>query len=442
MTSYAKCFAFYFIVLVSTFAMGRESSPLFGPFPPQLKLLGKHVTFGLTDHSKKIVSQHYILPKFTVAPYRQWNENNGYCGELSSIQAGMGAGQWMSQLNARLICGAGLSQSGPDGFCAAHNGNANYNSQFLFEDPNPGDEPFASAATCLANAHLDYKTFDYRNESEGMDGYKEFMSWVKSRVIAGDTVAIGVLNRGGSDPQYDHEVTVSQIGTNHSATDPSYYDDDVLYFEDHGDGGPAFNQGFSFASLAGSRKSANAVNANIYSILIPGGSKVNSSTGGDGSDVNPNAITPTNYGFAVSGPVDPQRETLPVTIAIVGSSLKGVANKPDTSVGFNFESPEIGQESNVQCTNIPPTWMGVSLKATVTGLTPGIAYSLYEYDFSQVSGFESGAALNLPDSNFNANAYQATKITNFIAQSTTFSQTIQTTSDKVVIFRCVSADAP
>lgn len=417
-------------------AQAEFGSPLYFMKGPR-----KHVNFSLRDHAKKIDSKAYILPTFAVTPYTQWNENNGYCGELSSIEAGMGVGQWMSQFNARQICGSGLSQSGPDGFCAAHKMNANYNAQFLFEDPNPGDEPFDSASTCLANAHLNFTTFDYRNEPSGMAGYQTFMSWVKERVTAGDTVAIGVLNRGGSDPQYDHEVTVSKIGTNHDVSDSTYYDDDVLYFEDHGNGGSSFTTGYSFASLAKSRKDANAINANVYSILIPGEGQVNSSTGGDGIDVNPIAITPTNYGFAVSGPVDPKRDTLPVTVSITSSSVKGVPNAPRAGVGFNYESPEIGQESHVQCTNVSPTWMGISLQVTVSGLEAGVAYNLYEYDFSNLTGFESGASLKLPDSNFNANASLATKSTPITAQGPTFTQTIQTTSDKVVVFRCVRADA-
>ena len=85
--------------------------------------------------------------------------------------------------------------------------------------------------------------------------------------------------------------------------------------------------------------------------------------------------------------------------------------------------------------------MGITLQATITQLTPGVSYDLYEYDFSGPTGFESAATLKLPDSAFNANAAMATKATSFTAQSASFSQTIATTSDKVVVFRCVRADA-
>src|SRR5215467_13357048 len=60
----------------------------------------------------------------SVVPFYQWENDNGYCGELSMIQAGLNSGQWMSQFNARKICGTGLAQSGPpannDSWCSNH----------------------------------------------------------------------------------------------------------------------------------------------------------------------------------------------------------------------------------------------------------------------------------------------------------------------------------
>jgi hypothetical protein len=66
-----------------------------------------------------------------------------------------------------------------------------------------------------------------------MAGYQDYMQWV-----------IALLD-GGGDPQEDHEVSVIKIGTNHCLVsgpnntcaqfdNSRYYDDDVLYFEDHG----------------------------------------------------------------------------------------------------------------------------------------------------------------------------------------------------------------
>lgn len=382
-----------------------------------------------------------IAPRFAVTPYTQWNANNGYCGELSSIQAGMGSGQWMSQFNARSICGTGLSQSGHGNFCS-ENGDASYNAQFLFENPNPGDNPFASAPVCLANAQLAFQSFDYAHQPDGIAGYQKFMSWVKARVIAGDTVAVGVLNRGGDDPQYDHEVTVTRIGTNHAPSDAGYYEDDILYFEDHSRGGSAYTRGFTFASLAKSRDDANGPGAGEYSILIPGGVPVLSGTGGDGINLNPHPINPTDYAFAVAGPRDQDHVTLPVTVSLIGSSVGGVPHPPRTGVNFNFEAPGIGEEVNAWCTNAAPTWMDVTLQASIGGLTPGTEYNVYEYDLPAVSGEHNEPALRVPERDFNASAAMATKKTTFVADAATHTETVTSTSDKVVVVRCVSADAP
>ena len=67
-----------------------------------------------------------------------------------------------------------------------------------------------------------------------MTGFKEYMSWVKSMLIKGKQVTIAMLKQGGLADQYDHIVTVLKVGTNHGVTDATYYDDDVLYIDDHG----------------------------------------------------------------------------------------------------------------------------------------------------------------------------------------------------------------
>jgi hypothetical protein len=54
-------------------------------------------------------TKYMIYSAPTVTPFYQWENNNGYCGEVSMMQAGLNNGQWMSQFNARLVCGVGLS---------------------------------------------------------------------------------------------------------------------------------------------------------------------------------------------------------------------------------------------------------------------------------------------------------------------------------------------
>jgi hypothetical protein len=96
------------------------------------------------------------------------------------------------------------------------------------------------------------------------------------------------------------------------------------------------------------------------------------------------------------------------------------------------------------CTNKPPdAWMtNFVLQVAVSGLTAGISYNLYEYDFSSVEGEGTRAALAVPVEDFNANASLATHMTTFTAVGSTFQQAVTTASDKIVVFRCVPASAP
>jgi hypothetical protein len=220
-------------------------------------------------------------------------------------------------------------------------------------------------------------------------------------------MAVPILLNGGTDPQYDHEVAVVKIGTNHSPTDPTYYYDDVIYFDDHGVYTLSGNQftsnpaippgagsdstgctpyvfGYTTGSLANTRAGANRKNAQGYSIIIPGDRTIHTYTGGSGYDTV--AITgPHNYGFSIAGPEDPMSETLPVALTIVGPTVTNeVTNPRDPIAGYDYENPMIGKSVwGESCTNKPPSvWMkNFVLEATMIGLTPGVTYNLYEYEF-------------------------------------------------------------
>jgi hypothetical protein len=148
----------------------------------------------------------------------------------------------------------------------------------------------------------------------------------------------------------------------------------------------------------------------------------------------------------VAGPEDPTSVTLPVALTIAGPTLtKGVANPLDPVAGYDYENPMIGTSVwGRSCTNKPPAaWMtNLVLQVSVSGLTPGISYNLYEYEFSSLTGAGSAAALAVPVEDFNANANLATHKTSFTAVGSNFQQTVTTTSDKIIVFRCVPASAP
>jgi hypothetical protein len=398
----------------------------------------------------------YAAPK-SVVPFYQWENDNGYCGEVSMIQSGLNNGQWMSQFNARLVCGTGLSQSGPGTWCSGHKNLPDYNAQLLIEDPNTGvsgPNPYANAAACLANSRLSGKTYPYstglHNANQGVSGYQDFLSWVKSEVIAGHQVAIGVLVKSGTDPQYDHEVSVIKIGTNHGVADPTYYDDDVLYFDDHG-GYTLYIFGYTFGSLPQTRAGANASSAQAYSIIIPGVYPTYTSTGEDGY-LGTTPITGHNYGFSVSTAVDNSvggPYLMPVQLTIPSATYtNSVANPQDPVAGWQYENSTIGTSvQGTSCTNTPPQyWMvPLRLQVTVSGLMVGVTYNLYEYDLSGFNGSPMGsaAALAIPTSNFNQNSSMATHVTTFTANGTTYLQpVVMRTSNQIIVFRAVPASAP
>ncbi len=401
-------------------------------------------TQSLADGTTPPATTAFIYPSRRITPFYQWIDNNGYCGEVSMIQAGMNNGQWASQYNARLLCGgqAGgtpLQQSGPDASC-------DQSAQLLL-DTSSSD----SAPTCLSNFGLASQLFDYATEASGTAGYQSFLSWVKARTIAGDNVTVGVLDSNGSDSEYDHIVSVVKIGTNHATTDATYYDDDVLYFDDHGlltfEGGsdtenPAIPPGtgtdtggctpyvfgYAFSTLAQTAAAAHASTAKAYAIVIPG-------------------TNAHNYGFAVSGPLvaGSGEGLLPVSLAILSSTTAGATNPNSPLVGYNYEAPHIGaKDDGTSCTNSPPlSWMTLSLEVTVSGLTAGTSYNLYEYDFASVSGIGSAAALPIPTASFNAHASQATATVAFTASGPTLTYVLPPrASNQTIAFRAVPASAP
>jgi hypothetical protein len=370
----------------------------------------------------------------------------------------------------------------------------NYNAQLLIEDPNTGVSgpyDFAHASLCGANSRLATLTYPYstgyKEPNFGRGGYRDYLRWIKAQVIAGHQVTVAVYLNGGYDTQYDHEVSVLKIGTNHAPTDDQYYGDDVLYFDDHGvytlrftDGGWRFAEnpsvplgagkddtgctpyifGYTFDSLANTRQGANAAGAPGYSIAIPDDKSIvtgsgNTASGGTGVV---RIQGPHNYGFAVTGPIDPKHVTLPVLVRIERTeSLNNGAwhanprdENSDPAAGNNYETPYIGGPPGTcnegDCvSNTEPPPMLMTLKVTVSGLRRGEAYNLYEYEFAPLTGADTGAsaALAVPVENFNANANAATAVTHFVADGPTYlSAPIDLNSTQIAVFRAVPASAP
>jgi hypothetical protein len=400
----------------------------------------------------------YITPRTPLIPFYQWESNNGYCGEVSMIQSGMNNGQWISQFDARLLGGSGLNQSGVDDFCSAHHHSSNYNAQLLLEDM-----ALTNVSTMLQNFRLQFTLFDEATQVAGKMGYQNFISWVKTELIKGNQITIGVFMKGGSDTIYDHIVSVVQMRTYHDPTDPTYYADDVIVFDDHGvytstydsfTNNPAIPPGANDSSCTpylfsykvgdwvNNRSQANMKGAYAYTILLPG-ETVKTHAGGDGTHLNPTPIVAHNLGVSVSGVEDDEGVTFPCVLSILKSNTtNAITNPTDPISGLNYENPYIGNsDRGLGCTNDQPAPMTVTFSLLISSLQSEVCYNLYLYRFWEYTGI-GNQPLAIPTSNFNAQSSLASNIIQFTAHNNTFVYEFDGESDEIIVSRVVRCDAP
>jgi hypothetical protein len=267
-------------------------------------------------------SQYNDLP-----PRLQWDNNAGYCGEVSLISAGLYYGQYASQYDVRAIAIQNKPQN---------------KGQLLL-----GTNDLYTAEQMHLNA-IEWNTVAEQNTND-------FLAWVKQQVVLKHPVAIGIYtneyrfygntNPNAGDSEYDHIVPVYGCASNHPLTDPSYYPDDTLFFSDNGlwsNPTPPYRFSFICDPCQGDRKSANDPNGPIYSL----------------------SNDATNYGIAITGVLDLNNDTLPVRLA----------------TNLNAENPPIAKHSTIR-----PVPEPLILTLTISNLEPQTPYYLYKYDnFAQV----------------------------------------------------------
>lgn len=337
----------------------------------------------------------------------QWNANSGYCGETSFITALMRNGGYASQWTVRSLAAAGNSQE-------------NANSQLIIGTNGWGvtDQQVATAMKLVA--------VDYDNSSE--TDTDQFLAWIKQRVVADDTVIIGVYNNinmlgeTSDDDTYDHIVPVVGVGSNHSlsgASASTYYADDIITISDNGlyTPGPDDVPGNSPENAATSalytfnvddwqnyRAGANSGSTvrDLYSapILIP----------------PPSSSEVLNWGTAITGIVD-DTPGGPVAIPVqLTASLDGEGFHNQTSMGA------------------PPTPSALTLTAHARPVD-GVEYNVYIYeDFDDV-----------PSGSFNEAALDESRVPDYTIPSDNdgeWSQTITTDTSQTRIFRIVPQSAP
>ena len=291
--------------------------------------------------TRQTTAQTTSTIRMPIAPRRQWDQKNGYCGECCVQQAALFFGTYVSQYVCRAII------------------NSNQLSQLLVA---------VNAQKVLSALKLTSTEFNYNGYASPQ--FPTYFGWVKQHLKALHPVLITAFVKGLSDPDYDHIMLATGVTSSNFTT---YNSTDQLYFND------CFSSQVSIrtASTLNDIRSM-LVNGTKYSFCIP---------------------TKICYGCAVLGIQDTSGKALPVSITL------GTWTEPNVIAG------------------VAPSSLSASV--SVSGLTPGKAYSLFRYnDYRTV-----------PTSNYTGSRYSTVK--NFVASSSSASFSESIISNGAAIFRCV-----
>jgi hypothetical protein len=344
-----------------------------------------------------------------ISPRFQWSVNQGYCGEVSFISAGLKYGQYVSQYKVREL----ISSSQVSG-------------QLLL---GVNDE---LAATRL---RLNFVQWNGQDTAQ-------FLQWIKAYILNGYPVIIGVymntclfdkecqLPERQGDTEYDHIVPILGIESADitprpplpPASLPAYYGDDKLIFSDNGAQGPVdeplsppcqpnpanpYLFSYTFKDIQADRARANQ-STRWYSL---------------------SKATPT-YGIAILGVKETgnTKVTIPVSVTTNQSARCPVSSSGATFL--NYEFPSISNQSETQ-----PISMPLELTVTVTVPDKTKEYKLYRFDDLST----------IPTENFNQLGMLYAKKTWTIppnAKSNTFVIKETIDSNEVAAYRSVPSTAP
>lgn len=154
-----------------------------------------------------------------LGPRLQWEANDGYCGEVSTVMALLKFGSYMSQYDVRAI--------------ATRDGNQSIDFYLVGEND-------AAAAAKLRLAHIEYPNTCSSTRPRRCS--MEYLAWVKKMVRRGHAVTITVYMNSflffntsaphAGEPDYDHIVSVLSVESAYD--DDEYHDTDILTLDDHG----------------------------------------------------------------------------------------------------------------------------------------------------------------------------------------------------------------
>ena len=276
----------------------------------------------------------------------QWNANQGYCGETSVQTALLRFGAWMSVFDVRAV----IAQVQPK--IVNPSLTAQQQQQLLI-----GENDQATAAA-LSLRYEEYSAAGDPTQPAGNTKTADFLAWMKKQARQGFSVSFGVFTSSGKpgasggQQTYDHIVSYASIQSNYN--DDLYHADDILCFNDwylgpNLDGSP-YCYAFSDTVFVTTRTSCDASGL-VW--CLP--DAADPETGG-------------NYGIAYKGSADAQ--AFPVSV-VPSSNVEGSATAmPD---GSNDRPALLSTTTQ-------------TLTLTVSGLTAGAAYKLYQFNSWNVAG--------------------------------------------------------
>jgi hypothetical protein len=218
-------------------------------------LLRSSVRFGLV--SALFLSRTLASVQLDIPPRLQWDENSGYCGEVSIQSIALFYGAYISQYRIRAI----IDPSQEQDTLVPHNSG-----------------PIFDAL------RLNYAAW---NSNSARPQYQPFLVWVKGHLAQKHPVIFDVFSQGLDDPDYDHIITA----TGFTSPDTTiYHDTDTLVFNDNYAATP-------FTRTFGSLPDTRSMNGNgaAYTYCLP---------------------RDFDYGCAVTGIKDDSGTALPVYVAV------------------------------------------------------------------------------------------------------------------------------
>ena len=290
---------------------------------------------------------------------KQWGDSGGYCGSNSVQMNSLMFGNYFSQDQVRKATNHG-------------EGHGNLKDGFEILPTN--------IEQAMGNLHLTFNSWDVMGQPKPQSpAYKKFL---KRELSKGHPVVWFIMCKGdgsqipypGSNPnngRFSHIEPVFAIYSNHSLDDATVYDDDVIAH------GSDWDQNHYYRPM----------HSLVDTPAMDGNCRNAQSVGGGPNEAYPCIYDKVNYGYALTGNVDPKNATLPARLSV-----------------NSYEEPNVPEGQ-------PPAPVTGTL--TARSLKAGKSYTIFRFDGKE----------NVPtDSNFSKGKF--TLKHTFIASAATHTWTV------------------